>query len=100
MIDHLTTRRQFIVATGGMIAGISIPVRSDAQSIGGTAARNDAAVARLEAAVRELVGESPVKAGKIKLDIPLLVENGNAVPLAVTVDSPMTEQDHVKTVHI
>jgi sulfur-oxidizing protein SoxY len=100
MIEHLTTRRQLIVATGGLIAGTSIPIRADAQSIGGSAARNDAAVARLEAAVRELVGESPVKAGKIKLDIPLLVENGNAVPLAVTVDSPMTEADHVKTIHV
>jgi sulfur-oxidizing protein SoxY len=100
MTDHPTTRRHFIVATGGLIAGASLPVRLEAQSIGGNAARNEAAAARLEAAVRELVGESPVKAGKIKLDIPLLVENGNAVPLAVTVDSPMTEADHVKTIHI
>ena len=100
MTDHLTTRRQFIVVTGGLIAGAGMPVRGDAQSIGGSAARTEAAVARLEAAVRELVGESPVKAGRIKLDIPLLVENGNAVPLAVTVDSPMTEADHVKTIHI
>jgi sulfur-oxidizing protein SoxY len=100
MSDHLTTRRHFIVATGGLIAGAGIPARLAAEPASSSAARAEAAVARLEAAVRELVGESPVKAGKIKLDIPLLVENGNAVPLAVTVDSPMTEADHVKTIHI
>src|SRR4051794_20340551 len=100
MIDHLTTRRQFIVATGGLIAGAGIPAELAAEPASSSAARSEAAVARLEAAVRELVGESPVKAGRIKLDIPLLVENGNAVPLAVTIDSPMTEADHVKTVHI
>ena len=32
--------------------------------------------------------------------MPPLVENGNAVPLTVSVDSPMTEADHVKAIHI
>src|SRR6185369_1024765 len=100
MTEHRTTRRQFIVATGGLLAGAGIPGELAAQPATTSAARVEAAVARMEAAIRELVGESPVKTGKIKLDIPLLVENGNAVPLAVTVDSPMTETDHVKTVHI
>ena len=31
------------------------------------------------------------------LDVPPLVENGNSVPLTVTVESPMTAQDFVKT---
>ena len=34
------------------------------------------------------------------LDVPPLVENGNTVPLTVSVDSPMTEGDHVKAIHI
>ena len=38
--------------------------------------------------------------GRIKLDIPPLVENGNAVPMTVTVDSPMTANDFVKTIAI
>ena len=32
--------------------------------------------------------------------MPPLVENGNAVPLTVSVDSPMTEADHVKAIHV
>ena len=32
-------------------------------------------------AVRGVIGEAPVKKGKVKLDLPPLVENGNSVPL-------------------
>ena len=36
----------------------------------------------------------------MKLDLPPLVENGNAVPLTVAVESPMTADDHVKAIHV
>ena len=41
-----------------------------------------------------------VKSGKVKLELPPIVENGNTVPLTVTVDSPMSEADHVTAIHI
>jgi sulfur-oxidizing protein SoxY len=44
--------------------------------------------------------ESQVRPGRIKLDLPPLVENGNAVPLAISVESPMTVEDHVKTIAV
>jgi sulfur-oxidizing protein SoxY len=44
-------------------------------------------------------GAEPID-GRVALEIPLLVENGNAVPLSVSVESPMTEEDHVTTVAI
>jgi len=56
--------------------------------------------AAMEEAVRALVGEAPVSRGKVKLELPPIVENGNAVPLTVSVDSPMTEADHVTSIHI
>ncbi len=43
----------------------------------------------LASAIRTIVGTAPVKTGKVKLDIPPLVENGNTVPMTVSVDSPM-----------
>lgn len=49
-------------------------------------------------AVRELVGETPVRDGRVTLDVPPLVENGNTVPVTVTVDSPMTPADHVRRI--
>ena len=54
--------------------------------------------AEMEAAIRALVGEAELKSGRVALDISPLVENGNAVPVTVTVDSPMTPADHVKTI--
>jgi sulfur-oxidizing protein SoxY len=42
-------------------------------------------------------GKVPV-AGKIKLDLPEIAENGNTVPITVTVESPMTEQSYVSDV--
>jgi sulfur-oxidizing protein SoxY len=54
----------------------------------------------MAAAIREVTGGAPLNSGKVKVDIPPLVENGNAVPLTVTVESPMTEADHVKAIHV
>jgi sulfur-oxidizing protein SoxY len=56
--------------------------------------------AAMEEAVRALVGEAPVSRGKVKLELPPIVENGNTVPLTVSVDSPMTAADHVTSIHI
>jgi len=50
--------------------------------------------------IRKVVGPVRVNTGKVKLDVPPLVENGNVVPLAVSVESPMTEADHVRAIHV
>jgi sulfur-oxidizing protein SoxY len=47
-----------------------------------------------------VIGESSVKKGKVKIDLPPLIENGNAVALTVSAESPMTEADHVKAIHV
>ena len=54
----------------------------------------------MQAAIKEVVGEAPVRKGKVTLDIPPLVENGNTVAMTVTVESPMTPADHVKAIHV
>jgi sulfur-oxidizing protein SoxY len=41
-----------------------------------------------------------VQTGKVKLQIAQLVDNGNTVPLTVSVDHPMTDADHVSTVAV
>ncbi len=51
-------------------------------------------------AIRALVGDRSLREGRVTLDLPPLVENGNAVPLTVSVDSPMTEADHVRAIHV
>ncbi len=54
----------------------------------------------LAAAVSAYTGGASVKVGRVKLNMAELVDNGNVVPLTVTVDSPMTASDHVKTIAV
>ena len=54
----------------------------------------------LREAIRQVVGAARVTPGRVKLDLPPLVENGNVVPLAVDVESPMTEADHVRGIYV
>jgi len=54
----------------------------------------------MAAAIHAVVGEAPVRPGKVTIDVPPLVENGNSVPLTVAVESPMTEADHVTGIYL
>jgi sulfur-oxidizing protein SoxY len=56
--------------------------------------------AMLAIAIRNVVGEAPIRTGKVKLDIPPLVENGNTVPITVSVTNPMTADDYVRSIHV
>ena len=88
-----TSRREFLLAAGGAAAGIGF-----APLIAVGPAR--ATPAAMQEAIRKVVGSTSVKTGRMKLDLPPLVENGNTVPLAVSVESPMTEADHVRAIHV
>jgi sulfur-oxidizing protein SoxY len=54
----------------------------------------------MRAAIRNVVGEASIRKGRVDLEVPPLVENGNTVSLAVSVDSPMTATDYVKSIHV
>jgi sulfur-oxidizing protein SoxY len=83
------SRRSFLAGSGAAAMITVLPV---------TAAH--ATPAMLDAAIREVTGSKNLNAGKVALDIPPLVENGNAVPMKVSVESPMSAQDHVKAIHV
>jgi len=50
--------------------------------------------------MKEALGGAEAVEGKVKLDLPEIAENGNTVPYKVNVDSPMTDADYVKSVHV
>lgn len=52
------------------------------------------------AAIRRFAGEAEVTPGRVSLDLPPLVENGNAVTITVTVESPMTPGDFVRRIAV
>jgi sulfur-oxidizing protein SoxY len=51
-------------------------------------------------AIQAITGGKPLINGKVNLVIPTLIENGNLVVLKVSVESPMTENDYVKAIHV
>jgi sulfur-oxidizing protein SoxY len=54
----------------------------------------------LNAALRKYTNGAPWKEQKVELDIAELVDNGNTVPITVTVNSPMVDNDHVKAIAV
>jgi len=49
--------------------------------------------------LQKLVKGAP-RQGRVRLQAPDIADNGNSVALTVSVDSPMTEQDYVKAIHV
>jgi sulfur-oxidizing protein SoxY len=87
------TRRVFLTGVGSFIGSVGVAPTFALRPATATPAA-------MAAAIREVVGEAAVPQGRVKLEIPPLVENGNTVSLTVSVESPMTELDHVKSIHI
>jgi sulfur-oxidizing protein SoxY len=79
----MTTRREFLILTGALAAGNAAATPGE-----------------MQAALRDVVGGAQVRRGRVRLELPPLIDNGNSVPLSVTVASPMTPADHVKSIHV
>lgn len=79
MVPPLASRR--LVMGGGLLALAIRPARATPDT--------------LRAAMRDFAGGVVPRVGRVRLEMPTLVENGNAVPTTVSVDSPMTADDHV-----
>ncbi len=54
----------------------------------------------MQAAIAAFAGGAPLRAGRVTLDVATLVDNGNAVPITVSVDSPMTAAEHVVAIAV
>lgn len=54
----------------------------------------------VEAAMHEVIRGRPVEDARVLLDIPPLVENGNLVVMQVNVQSPMTSNDYIRSIHV
>jgi sulfur-oxidizing protein SoxY len=87
-----STRRQFLSLAGSAAVLGTVPMV--------TLRPAEATPATLAGAVRNVVGAAVVRTGKVKIDVPPLVENGNTVPMTVSVSNPMTPDDYVKSIHV
>ena len=83
----MLSRRQFSL---GAAAAVSLPLPALAQE----------QTQAWEKAVKGILGEAKPTETKLTFDMPEIAENGNTVPFSVRIDSPMTEKDHVRAIHI
>src|SRR6476660_10070012 len=90
--EKSSTRRQFLGLAGGAAVLGAVPIV--------TLRPAEATPASLASAIRNVTNGAPVKTGKVKLDVPPLVENGNTVPTTVSVAHPMAPEDHVVSIHV
>jgi sulfur-oxidizing protein SoxY len=79
---HVSRRRALALGAGALAAA----------SLGAlpALAKNDS-----EELIKKFAGGKEPAKGKVKLDLPEIAENGNTVPMTVSVESPMTEQSYV-----
>jgi sulfur-oxidizing protein SoxY len=96
--DRGVTRREVLGVLGalGVAGGLltRAPRAAHAQALG----LNES----VQETMKRFFGDRPIKDGSalIKLDLPLIAENGSVVPIAVSVDSPMTPASYVKHIYV
>ena len=82
-----SSRRRFVSGLAGLAAVPLLPSRA-------ARAQTDPFVPLL----RKLTGGAPVREGRVTVETPRLADNGHSVPFKVSVESPMTAADHVRSV--
>jgi sulfur-oxidizing protein SoxY len=90
---HEPTRRIFILRTAQIGLGVSLAGLSGVESA-------QATPEAMKELVAQITGGKPMTKGRVALDLPPLVDNGNTVPITVAVESPMTDDNYVKAIHV
>ncbi len=89
MMRTALSRRSFAAGAGVSLLALAIaPYTASAD------------VAAVQTELDKLFGGKAMGEGRIKLDVPQIAENGLVVPLNIDVESPMTDADYVKSVHV
>ncbi len=79
-------RRGFLATATALLAAASRTARAQ--------------IAAIDPDIQAITGGARIQSDRVKLELPVIADNGNAVPLKVTVQSPMSADDYVKTIHL
>lgn len=82
----LLARRRGLLTGGAALASLMVLRPARAQT------------GELAAAIAAYTGGAMVRPGRVKLEVATLIDNGNVVPVTLSVDSPMTPADHVTAI--
>lgn len=90
---EVVDRREFLVgaaAAGALVAFFAAHTTASAQDKPPT----------FEETLNKVLGGKKAEEAKINIELPEIAENGNTVPYTITVESPMTDADYVKALHV
>ena len=94
------SRRTFLAAGAVLgVAGMPAALAQVSSPARAAPAPQSLVAARIEA-IRRVTRGATVNRGKVTVDLPQLVDNGNTVSIAVRVDSPMSATDYVRAIHV
>lgn len=103
----LSNRRVFLVqASAASLVAILLgdgAVKAEEQPPGLTPAATTQPMVHsesYEAALKAILAGAEPSAGGLALELPELAENGNVVPYKLVADSPMTDEDYIKKLHL
>ena len=89
-VNPALTRRSILAAAGStVLSGLTSrlhPAHADTASV--------------QEAIKKRLGDRPLQQGRITLELPLIAQDGNTVPLSISVESPMTPEDYVEAVYV
>ncbi len=83
------SRRQFAMVGAGAAVAVAVGLPASSAL---------AATPETDERIKAFTGGAEPKTGRVSLTTPEIAENGNTVPISVEVESPMTKDDHVKSV--
>ena len=92
IVIEIVGRRTFLIGAGASLAVAAF--LADLPALAQEPIRS------LDEALKKVLGNATATESGITLEVPEIAENGNTVPFALAVDSPMTPESHVKTLHI
>jgi sulfur-oxidizing protein SoxY len=91
-------RREFLI--GASAAAAVAFLLGELSGAGAQAQDKPAAAPTIDEFLKKILGDAKPSEGKISLEIPEIAENGNTVPFTLAVESPMSDKDYVKAIHI
>lgn len=92
-LDEIHVNRRQVLALGG--SALAVLAASGLMAPPALASPKAA-----KAKLAELVGGKKAEKGRVAIILPPMTNDGKRVRIKVAVDSPMTEQDYVKSLHI
>jgi sulfur-oxidizing protein SoxY len=94
----LSARRRFLAA---LLALLALPRRTLAQPSVNPAPGIDARMLNTPpGTLQAILKGAEMRAGRVRLELPRVADDGHSVPLLVRVDSPMSDSDHVRRIDL